>query len=109
VEPLRSGWPARYRRWDWTASRYAEWVHVPPADLLILEGCGSGARPAGDSLAALVWVEAQESVRYVRGVSRDEGFAAFWDRWAAQERELFESDRTRERAALVIDTTHDRL
>jgi pantothenate kinase-related protein Tda10 len=109
VEPLQSGRPARYRRWDWERSQYAEWVQVPAAEVVVLEGCGSGARPGGDAVSALVWVEADEAVRYARGISRDEGFAAFWDLWAAQERELFESDGTRHRADLVLDTTHDRL
>lgn len=109
VEPLRSGRPARYRRWDWKSSRYAEWVQLPAADVVVLEGCGSGARPGADALSALVWVEADEAVRYVRGMSRDQGFAPFWDLWAAQERELFVADGTRQRADLVIDTSHDRL
>ena len=109
VEPLRAGRPARYRRWDWAASTYAEWVQVPASEVLVLEGCGSGVRPAGEALSALVWVEAELAVRYARGMARDAGYAPFWDRWAAQERAVFAADRTRERADVVIDTTADRL
>jgi hypothetical protein len=70
-----------------------------------VEGCGSGALPAGRALSALVWVEADLAVRYARGIARDPGFADFWDRWAAQERQLYAADGTRFRADLVIDTT----
>jgi hypothetical protein len=109
VQPLRSGHPARYRRWDWAAGSYAEWVQLPPSEVIVVEGCGSGALPAGRALSALVWVEAEESVRKARGLARDPGYAPFWDRWAAQERVLYAADGTRARADLVLDTTHERL
>jgi uridine kinase len=109
VAPLRSRRPARYRRWDWTAGEYAEWVQLPASEVIVVEGCGSGALPAGRSLSALVWVEADERVRRARGLARDPGYAPFWDQWAAQERDLYAADGTRERADLVLDTTHERL
>ncbi len=108
VEPLRAGRPARYQRWDWAAGAYAEWVQLPPTDVIVLEGCGSGAHPAADWISALVWVEAQESVRYARGIARDPGYAEHWDQWAAQERRLYSADLTWQRADVFIDTTTDR-
>ena len=105
VQPLAAGRPARYRRWDWGTAAYGEWVQLPPAEVVVVEGCGSGARPAGRVLSALVWVEADLAVRYARGIARDPGYAPFWDQWAAEERELYAADGTRERADLVIDTT----
>ncbi|NNM44772.1 uridine kinase family protein [Knoellia koreensis] len=110
VRPLCEGRAARYHRWDWAHDRYAaEWVQLPATDVVVLEGCGSGALPAGAAASVLVWVEAEESVRRARGLARDKGYEAFWDRWAAQERRLYDADRTWERAHLVIDTTDDRL
>jgi hypothetical protein len=39
-------------------------------------------------------------------MARDgETYRPNWERWAASERELFERDRTRERADLVVDTS----
>ena len=108
VQPLREGRAARYQRWDWEAEEYAEWVQLPATDVLVLEGCGSGALPGGAFASVLVWVEAAEHVRRARGIARDPGFAAFWDLWAAQERRLYEADRTWERADLVVDTTDGR-
>ena len=106
--PLSEGLPARYRRWDWAACEYAEWVQLPSSEVVVLEGCGSGALPVGRAASVLVWVEAEESVRRARGLARDPGYAPFWDRWSAQERRLYEADRTWERADLFLDTTGDR-
>lgn len=107
VGPLSAGQPARYRRWDWAAGQYAEWVQLPASEVVVLEGCGSGARPVGDALSVLVWVEADEAVRYARGMARDTAYGPFWSGWAQQERELYAADGTRARADLVIDTTSD--
>jgi uridine kinase len=109
IVPLQQGQPARYRRWDWAASEYAEWVQLPPAEVIIVEGCGAGARPGAAAISALAWVEAEESIRRARGVARDPDYAQFWDQWAAQERRLYAADRTWERADLIVDTTLERL
>jgi uridine kinase len=105
--PLRDGRPPRYRRWDWARSEYGEWVQVEPSEVVVLEGCGSGALDTADALSLLVWVEAEEPVRRQRGLRRDPGYADFWERWGRQEREVFAQDRTRERADVVVDTTPD--
>ncbi len=50
IRPLLAGDPGRYRRWDWTARRLAEWHDVPPADVVILKGIfgvESASRPGG--------------------------------------------------------------
>lgn len=105
LAPLGAGRAARYRRWDWHASRYAEWVPVPAAPVLIVEGCGSGSTPGAGYLALLLWVEAPHDVRQARGFERDgDGFRPYWERWARQEAALFTVERTRERADLRIDT-----
>ena len=109
VGPLTEGLPARYRRWDWVADRYAEWVQLPSSEVVVLEGCGSGALPAGKAASVLVWVEAEESVRKARGLARDAGYGPFWERWAVQERRLYDADRTWERADLFLDTTTARV
>ena len=83
-------------------------MQLPSSEVVVLEGCGAGALPAGKAASVLVWVEAEESVRRARGLARDPGYAPFWDRWSTQERRLYEADRTWERADLFLDTTHDR-
>ena len=44
VDALNAGRPAGFRRFDWIRAEYSEWVEVPPAALLVSEGCGEKAR-----------------------------------------------------------------
>jgi uridine kinase len=105
LEPLTRGDAARYRRWDWVESRWAETVAVPIAPVLVLEGVGSSVRPAGDFASVRVWLEADPAVRFARGIARDgEAYRPHWDRWALQENALFAADGTRERADVILQT-----
>jgi energy-coupling factor transporter ATP-binding protein EcfA2 len=105
LEPVAAGRPARYRRWDWTAGRYAEWHQASPPEpgTLVVDGVGSGARACAPYLSLLVWVEAPRDVRYARGMARDgEAYRPWWDGWAAQEERHFAREGTRARAAVVV-------
>ena len=104
LEPLATGRPARYRRYDWEAGEYAEWVKVPSASTLIVEGCASGARLGAPYLSFLIWVAAPPDVRMRRGIERDgEVFRPHWERWAAQEQVHFAAEGTASRADIRID------
>lgn len=107
VGPLARGEAGGYRRYDWQREEEAEWVEVPPVDLLVLEGCGSGSATYAASITTLAWVEVPAPVRLRRGIARDgEDLRAYWLTWMAEEQRLFSEDRTRERADLVF-TGHD--
>jgi uridine kinase len=107
LERLAAGEPAAYRRWDWLHDRWTRTVPVPPTPVLVLEGVGSSARPAGAYATVCVWVEAARDVRFERGIARDgESYRPQWERWAAQEVALFAADGTRERADVRLDTSH---
>ncbi|ANS78556.1 hypothetical protein SGUI_1160 [Serinicoccus hydrothermalis] len=112
LEPLSRGERAAYRRWDWHADGWAPEpvpVEVEPGGVLVVEGCGSSVGPAAEHAAVRVWVEAEDGLRMRRGIARDgETFRPHWERWAAQEQQVFDADRPRERADLVIDTTPDK-
>lgn len=99
LDPLGAGVPARYRRYDWNSSTWAEWHDVPVPDVLVVEGCGSAPR-AVDRIASLrVWVEAPAEVRLARGLARDgEDMRAHWVAWMAGEADHFAREATRERA-----------
>lgn len=106
LAPLARGESAAYRRFDWHAGRYAEWHPVPAAPLVLVEGAGSSVGPGARSAAVRIWVEAAEQDRFARGMARDGGtYQPHWQRWARQEQLLFDRDRTRERADVVIDTS----
>ena len=106
LEPLATGQPAAYRRWDWAQNRPAALQRVAPTPVLVVEGVGAGALPAGAYAAVLVWLHADDAVRKARALGRDgEVFARAWDRWAVQEEALLARDRTSGRADVVLDTT----
>jgi len=106
LAPLARGESAAYRRWDWKHDRYAGWQGLPPAGLLLVEGVGSGARPGAELESVLIWLEADRAVRFRRGIERDgDRYLPHWQGWAVLEEALFEGDRTRERADLIVDTT----
>jgi uridine kinase len=104
--PLAEGRPGSYRRYDWLAGEFAETVPVDPVPLLVLEGVGSGAVRFASLRTVLVWVEAPYDLRLRRGIERDgDAFAPYWEQWARDERELFASEVTRERADVIVDAT----
>lgn len=106
--PLAAGEKAGYRRWDWEAHRWAEHHAVRSADVLLVEGVGSGALACEPFLSALLWIEAPRDERMRRGLERDgEAYRPHWERWARQEAVMFAADRTRERADLRLDGASD--
>ncbi|MDO5736829.1 MAG: 4-amino-4-deoxy-L-arabinose transferase [Propionibacteriaceae bacterium] len=105
LEPLSKGESGRFRRWDWAQGTRAEWVEVPVADWIVLEGVGCGSRRCRSHLAALAWVEADKAVRMARGIERDgEAFRPHWQRWAVQEQALFAAEDTRGHADVILRT-----
>jgi pantothenate kinase-related protein Tda10 len=46
LEPLARGEAGRFRRWDWARGERAEWIEVPAADALVVEGVGVAGRRA---------------------------------------------------------------
>ncbi len=106
LRPLASGRPGSYRRYDWHAGAAAGTVTVSPTPLLVLEGCGSGARAYADLATALVWVSAPAEACLARGVERDgPAVAAHWQQWTLDEDEHFRLEGTRARADVLVDGT----
>lgn len=105
LAPLAAGRESRYQRYDWDAGRFDGWVTVPPVEVLVLEGCGAGARAYASYTTLLVWVEAAEEVRIRRGIARD-GASVLpeWLSWMERENRYFAANQTRERAAVRLVT-----
>jgi uridine kinase len=107
LRPLADGTPGAYHRYDWAAGRFTpDPVPVAAAPVLVVEGCGSGARLLEPWTTLLVWVEAPEPLRLARGLARDgAALEGHWRRWQRTEAAAFAAEDTRARAGLRIDGT----
>jgi hypothetical protein len=102
LRPLAAGSSGRYRRFDWPSGGYAEWVEVPVAPLLIVEGVSTARLAAPTAFA--VWVEAPAEVRLARVLARDGArYEPQWRTWMREEERWFALDRPRDRADLLVD------
>jgi uridine kinase len=105
LRPLAASRDAAYHRYDWHAGRFADWVPVPPSDLLVVEGVASGSTAVAPYASVIVWVEAPHDLRKSRGLTRDgDDFAPHWDAWALMESEHFALEDTRSRADVRLAT-----
>lgn len=103
--PLADGRPARWQRYDWSAQRFAGWTDLDPPDVLIVEGCGSGALAYAPYRTLLVWVEADLNVRLRRGVERDgPDVLPHWLAWMDLEAAHFALNGTRGAADVMGPT-----
>jgi hypothetical protein len=104
LQPLALGRSARWRRYDWYAGGFAEWNELAPPDVLLVEGCGSGARAYAPFRSLLVWLEAPRETRMQRWESRDgDAAAGHRQQWMDDERAHFERNATRESADVRLD------
>ena len=95
LEPLAAGRAARAPKYDWLAREWAAPTVIEPADIVIVEGVGAGARRAAVRESVLVWLEVPAPLRRRRALDRDgETFAPYWDQWAAQEDLMLARERT---------------
>lgn len=102
VEAFASGGAGRYQRYDWVRREFADWVDVPAAPVVLVEGVGAARREITAAVAFAIWIETPPAIRFSRGIERDgEALRDFWVRWTAGEKRHFAADRTRERADLV--------
>jgi uridine kinase len=105
AQPLVAGRAARWRRYDWTADRFAEWQETPYAPVVVLEGCGAGSAVLRPYASTAVWVDTPADLRDERLRARVDwpGYAPHRARWTAQEEALFAVERPWEHADAIID------
>jgi len=105
LEALAEGRPGRYREWDWIRDRLGGTVEVAPAELLVIEGLGAGARALAPWTTTLVWLDADVEARKVRAFERDgDYFRDQWAPWARAEQTYFAAESIDERADLSFRT-----
>ncbi|HEX2902544.1 MAG TPA: hypothetical protein VHO01_03735 [Jatrophihabitans sp.] len=90
LQPLATGRPGRYRRYDWLAGRFAEAVDVPVPQTLLVEGV-SAIWGCGDHLALGIFLDRPRAIRLQRWVERDGPVQPEWLRWLDAEDAFFDS------------------
>jgi uridine kinase len=105
LEPLARGDDAVFRRWDWERGERGDEVRVAAGvSVLVIEGVGVAQRLARGYASLVVYVDAPQGLRLVRGIERDgEGMRADWERWQGEEAPLLGAEGTREVADVVLD------
>jgi uridine kinase len=109
LRPVCEGRPGAFHAYDWGTRAFSPDVTaVPAAPVLVVEGCGSGARALAAWCSLLVWVEAPQTLRIARGLARDGAeLEAEWRRWQETEAAEFAREGTRERADVRVDGAGD--
>lgn len=104
LSPFSQGKEGEYQRFDWELNQYAEVHRVPPARLLVVEGCASATKLVDNFDPFIVWVEAADNTRLARGLERDgEHLREHWLRFMADEKAIYKRNQTAQRAHLRLD------
>lgn len=104
LDPIAAGRPGRYRRYDWRRGEFSpEWIEVPPAPVLIMEGSSVARAAARPRLSFAVFVDAPRQVREARSLVRDGvTMQAHLTRWREREERHFHRDATADHADLIV-------
>jgi len=106
LDPLAHDQPAHYQRYNWGTKGLAEWIEVPPAEHIILEGVSASREAFQPHLAFSIWVETPREERLRRGLERDGAEALqLWEKWMEIEDEYVEREHPQRRADCVISGT----
>lgn len=105
LDPLSRGRAGSHPVYDWAADEFGPAREVGPADVVILEGVGSGSHAIRAVAACSIWVEAHSDLRLARGLARDgEHMRTRWIEWRRREEAHFAADGTRAGADIALGT-----
>jgi hypothetical protein len=107
LRPLLAGQGARYRVRDWSRDPLGEgldgWLHIAPAEIVLVEGISCSRRAIAHLLTMAFWVHAPRPVRLSRAVARDgEERRARWTQWMRGEDTFFAEDGAPDRADYLV-------
>jgi energy-coupling factor transporter ATP-binding protein EcfA2 len=105
LRPVSEGCSGAFHGYEWDRRSFSSTVTaVPPAPVLVVDGCGSGARSLDPWRSLLAWVEAPQPLRIQRGLGRDGAdLETAWLDWQATEAAEFAREDTRARADVRVD------
>ena len=92
-------------RYDWATSSFKNAEAIPPADLIILEGVGSGQSAIRDDLASLLWIDIDHAEGLKRVISRDgDSIESQMRKWLSQQEQHFAREGTQNAADFILTT-----
>ncbi len=105
LQPLSSGQPARFQRYDWPTNRLDTWRTVEPIDYVIIEGCYAARPELKRYYAIIVLMDISIAERDRRQRERADATPAWLDRWHAAEAFYLTTHRPRDYADFVVPGT----
>jgi uridine kinase len=97
--------PISLTKYDWAHSTFLPAEVIPPAQLLILEGVGSGQRAIRESLTALIWIDIDRRNGLTRVLERDgDGIKDPMQKWLVTQEQHFIDEKTDNAADFVLTT-----
>ena len=113
IQPISRGETANWQHWNWargvrgkTADATNGWREFSGGTPLIVEGCGSLSRETAKLAELSLWIHADSNSRRQRWISRDgDRFGEHWHRWAAQEDDFYEAERSERLAQYWFDNS----
>ena len=101
--PLRADTIARYRRYDWTTNRLAEWIEVAPCAIVMVEGVYSTRPELRGLIDVAIFVDTPRAERRRRMTARGQNPQDWIERWMAAEDWYLENVMPAQHADLVIE------
>ena len=96
---------ANLSRYNWATSSFGPPEVIQPADLLILEGVGSGDKSLQDQFTALIWIDIDPEIGVQRVIHRDgPRVGSQMQKWLGTQQQYFSQHSTREKADFILTT-----
>jgi len=97
--------PISLSTYDWHLGAFAPATEFEKSELLILEGVGCGQMAIRDSLAALIWIDIEDSQGLARVLQRDgKEIENQMRKWLGTQEQHFQSEGTKNAADFVLTT-----
>ena len=91
--------------YDWHKAEFSPVTEIEKSELLILEGVGSGQMAIRDSLAALIWIDIEDSEGLARVLERDgKDIESQMKKWLSTQEQHFRDEGTQNAADFVLTT-----
>jgi uridine kinase len=105
VSAHKNSQPISISTYDWNEAAFNPATEIEKSELLILEGVGSGQMAIRDSLAALIWIDIEDSQGMARVLERDGNeIENQMRKWLSTQEQHFRDEGTQNAADFVLTT-----